>query len=72
MMRLEEAMGDSLVPNKEDTFDEVLAIIDNARENAFRVVNRELINMYWNIGEFVSRRVTESGWGKSVVKDFSD
>jgi predicted nuclease of restriction endonuclease-like (RecB) superfamily len=53
-------------------FDGVIAIIENARENAFRAVNRELINMYWNIGEYVSRRVSESGWGKSVVKDFSD
>jgi predicted nuclease of restriction endonuclease-like (RecB) superfamily len=70
--RLEEDMGDSLVPNNENPFDEVLTIIDNARENAFRAVNRELINMYRDIGEFVSRRVIESGWGKSVVKDFSD
>jgi len=31
-----------------------------------------LSNMYWGIGELVSRRVSESGWGKSVVKDFSD
>jgi hypothetical protein len=28
--------------------------------------------MYWDIGEYVSHRVSESGWGKSVVKDFSD
>jgi predicted nuclease of restriction endonuclease-like (RecB) superfamily len=60
--------------NKLDTsaFDEVIAIIENARESAFRAVNRELINMYWGIGELVSRRVSENGWGKSVVKDFSD
>jgi hypothetical protein len=28
--------------------------------------------MYWDIGEYVSCRVTESGWGKSMVKEFSD
>jgi predicted nuclease of restriction endonuclease-like (RecB) superfamily len=28
--------------------------------------------MYWEIGAYVSHRVAESGWGKSVVKDFSD
>lgn len=65
-------MSDSLIPNNENTFDDVIAIIDNARESAFRAVNRELINMYWYIGEYVSRRVSEGGWGKSVVKDFSD
>ena len=65
-------MSDKLVPSGENAFDEVIAIIDNARENAFRAVNRELINMYWDIGEYVSRRVAEGGWGKAVVKDFSD
>ena len=54
------------------SFDEVLSIIDKARENAFQAVNRELINMYWNIGQYVSHRVAEDNWGKSVVKDFSD
>ena len=65
-------MGDSLTPNSTNDYDDIIAIIENARENAFRAVNRELINMYWNIGEYVSRRVTEGGWGKSTVKEFSD
>ncbi len=65
-------MSDSLIPNNANAFDEVIAIIDNARESAFRAVNRELINMYWDIGKYVSLRVSEGGWGKSVVKEFSD
>jgi predicted nuclease of restriction endonuclease-like (RecB) superfamily len=65
-------MSNDLIPNNANAFDEVITIIDNARESAFRAVNRELINMYWDIGEYVSRRVSEGGWGKSVVKDFSD
>jgi len=65
-------MRDSIIPNDATGFDEVVSIIDNARESAFRAVNRELVKMYWDIGEYVSRRVSESGWGKSVVKDFSD
>ncbi|MDR1065767.1 MAG: DUF1016 N-terminal domain-containing protein [Oscillospiraceae bacterium] len=65
-------MNDKPVPSGENAFDEVIAIIDNARENAFRAVNRELINMYWDIGKYVSRRVAEGGWCKAVVKDFSD
>jgi len=64
-------MSNSLIPNDTNAFDEVISIIENARENAFRAVNRELINMYWDIGEFVSRRVSDSGWGQSVVKEFS-
>ena len=65
-------MGDNLIPNNTNAFDEVIPIIDNARESAFRAVNRELINMYWEIGEYVSQRVANGGWGKSVVKEFSE
>jgi predicted nuclease of restriction endonuclease-like (RecB) superfamily len=65
-------MSDKLVSGNAEAFDEVIAIIENARERAFRAVNRELINMYWGIGEYVSRRVAESGWGKSVVKEFAE
>ncbi len=65
-------MSDKLVPNTANDFDGVIAIIDRARENAFRAVNYELINMYWDIGEYVSLRVANAGWGKSVVKEFSD
>ncbi len=64
-------MGDSLIPNNASMFDDVVVIIDNARDRAFRAVNRELNNMYWGIGEYVSHRVAEGGWGKSVVKAFS-
>ena len=65
-------MSDSLIPAHSGNFDEIIAIIGNARENAFRVVNLELINMYRDIGEFVNQHVSESGCGKSVVKDFSN
>lgn len=65
-------MSDELTKQDGHAFEEVISIIENARENAFRAVNRELINMYWDIGEYVSRRVSDGGWGKSVVKDFAD
>ncbi len=57
--------------NSED-FAEILSIIEKARDNAFRAVNRELITMYWDIGKYVSERVHEGGWGKSVVSDFAN
>ena len=35
-------------------FDEVIHIIDNARSRAMKAVNAELIQMYWEIGSYVS------------------
>ena len=60
-----------LMPSNETAFEEVAAIIERARENAFRAVNRELISMYWEIGRYISDKAASEKWGRSVVKEFS-
>ena len=49
-------------------FDEVIHIIDNARSRAMKAVNAELIQMYWEIGSYVSGRVKDGGWGKAWLQ----
>ncbi len=47
--------------NKSDinqNFDKIIEIIENSRKDAFKAVNRELINMYWEIGKYVSGKVS--------------
>jgi len=61
----------SLTPNTDVSFEEIAAIIERSRENAFRAVNRELITMYWEIGKYISEKSKTGGWGKSVVSDFA-
>ena len=41
--------------------DDVIAIIDKARSRAMKAANAELINMYWEIGAYVSERVKSVG-----------
>lgn len=65
-------MSNELTPKIHSEYGEVISIIERARENAFRAVNREVITMYWEIGAYVSDKVKNSGWGKAVVQDFSD
>jgi len=60
-----------LAPNNTEAFEYVLAIIERARVKAFRAVNRELITMYWEIGQYVSEKVAMENWGKAVVQEFS-
>ena len=38
------------------TFIEISQIIENARENAYRKVNEELILMYQKVGKFLSEK----------------
>jgi len=61
-------MKKKLPKNLEKDFNEVLQIIEKAKENAFVAVNHELIAMYWEIGKYVSNKVKINAWGKGVVE----
>jgi len=52
-------------------YGEIISIIERARVKVFRVVNSELISMYWEVGAYVSDKVKNSGWGKSIVAGFA-
>lgn len=69
-IKLEVTNSNENKPNQH--FDKIIEIIENSRRDAFKAVNRELINMYWEIGKFVSEKVSKNEWGKSVVKELSD
>ena len=53
-------------------FQEILDLINNSRNNAVKAVNRELIELYWKIGEYISDKCSNEGWGNSVVENLSD
>ena len=44
-------MRKDLIPQT-GRFEEIVSIIDNARNRALKEVNAELIQMYWNVGEY--------------------
>ena len=56
---------------KSEMFDEILQMICSAKRKVEYKVNAEIIDLYWNIGEYVSKRVDRDGWGRSTVKELS-
>jgi predicted nuclease of restriction endonuclease-like (RecB) superfamily len=48
-------------------FDEVLGLIEAARTRAYTAVNTTLIELYWSIGEYISRKIESAAWGEGVV-----
>jgi len=52
-------------------FKDIIKLIKQSRTNAIRAVNSELINLYWNIGEFISIKIKQSEWGDSVVSELA-
>jgi len=51
-----------------DFLKEIKERIYRAQYDALKVVNKELINLYWDIGRKVVEKQKEHGWGKSVVE----
>ncbi len=52
-------------------FDHVLGLIDTARGRAIAAVNTALIDLYWAIGQHISGKITEGGWGKGTVLELA-
>jgi predicted nuclease of restriction endonuclease-like (RecB) superfamily len=38
---------------------------------AFKAVNKELIELYWDLGKMILERQQQHGWGKSIVESLS-
>lgn len=52
-------------------FIDIIHLIKQSRSNAIKAVNAELINLYWNIGEFISKKLEIAEWGDSVVSELA-
>ncbi|MDD5681605.1 MAG: DUF1016 N-terminal domain-containing protein [Candidatus Omnitrophica bacterium] len=50
---------------------EIKSRILTARIQAIRSVNKELIQLYWDIGKSIVERQKQFGWGKGVVEQLS-
>jgi predicted nuclease of restriction endonuclease-like (RecB) superfamily len=51
-----------------DFLHEAKAQIRQRQYQALRAANKELLALYWWMGEAIQRRQTEHGWGKAVVE----
>ncbi len=62
-------------PNKglsrQAAFAEVAELIKGARNTTISMVNSALVDLYWQIGRTISRRIANDGWGKGTVTALS-
>jgi predicted nuclease of restriction endonuclease-like (RecB) superfamily len=56
----------------DDRFSEVLALIHGARQQAMQAVNTQLIELYWQVGAHISRKLENAEWGDSVVGQLAE
>ena len=66
-------MSDKIdVQEHEADFQEIVQLIKKARYIALKSVNLELINIYWQVGEHISKKVENAEWGIGVVNKLAE
>ena len=58
-------MSTELTPHPTQ-FNEIISIIEKAKARAIKAVNAELIQMYWNVGEYLSGLCAHSSFGDKI------
>jgi predicted nuclease of restriction endonuclease-like (RecB) superfamily len=60
----------SLSPQTAD-FADIARLIAEAKQRAVLAVNTTLIELYWQVGEHISRRIAAADWGDGVVEQLA-
>lgn len=53
-------------------FEEIIMIVENAKERAYRKVNEELILMYQEVGKYISQKTKEASYGAGFVDNVAE
>ena len=53
-------------------FDDIVKIIEGAKDRAYRKVNEELILMYQEVGKYISEKSKEASYGSNFVENVAD
>jgi len=57
---------------RESEFSEILGLVAAARLRAVQAVNTTLIELYWQVGEVISRKIASAEWGDGVVEQLAE
>ncbi len=61
----------AIVDGSDTRFAEVIALIETARARGYQAVNTVLVEHYWELGEYISRKIASAEWGDGVVKELA-
>ncbi len=53
-------------------FEDVVTLIQRTRSEVIRTANTALIDLYWQIGDYISQRIATAEWGDGVVPQLAD
>lgn len=56
---------------KTPDFVEITQLIESARQRAYQAVNTALIELYWQVGAYLSAKIKAAEWGEGVVEQLA-
>ncbi|MCC6178179.1 MAG: DUF1016 family protein [Chloroflexi bacterium] len=65
------AIPKTSVESDDRGFGEVLEMIEVARGRALAEVNSALVDLYWRVGEYISKKIASAAWGDGVVDELA-
>ena len=61
----------NIIQNRDNHFAEVVSMIQRTRANVISIANTALIDLYWQVGKYISDKIAVSEWGEGVVKQLA-
>ncbi|MEQ1525968.1 MAG: DUF1016 N-terminal domain-containing protein [Gallionella sp.] len=58
--------------NPHSDFNEITQLIAAAKQRAVQAVNVALIDLYWQVGQIISRKIAQAEWGDGVVVQLAE
>jgi predicted nuclease of restriction endonuclease-like (RecB) superfamily len=58
-------------PTNAPDFAEISRLIESARQRAYQAVNTALIELYWQVGAYLSAKIKAAEWGEGVVEQLA-
>jgi predicted nuclease of restriction endonuclease-like (RecB) superfamily len=52
-------------------FAEITQLIESARQRAYQAVNTALIELYWQVGAYLSGKIKAAEWGEGVIEQLA-
>ena len=63
-------MGNNTIPRRD--FNEVAQMIAVAKQRAYSAVNTTLVELYWQVGEYIHNKLVSTAWGEGVVDQLAN
>ncbi len=72
LRKRKRVVGRAIAPAPvEASFAAIVGMIQAAKRRTYQSVNTELVSLYWQIGEYISRKLESAEWGDGVVEELA-